>query len=218
MVLCCRLSRFACFRESLWSFQPLRLFWWFRFGRYDRFARFVLLFQVLVHALFSMLYPEQLLISTELWFDSISLSLGFLKNNEVGFYALERCLAVFPESPYLASVSARDRGENWHESKKRNEGGEGGAYRSPEKTVSLFHWHVVLLSLQLLLKMSLCPTKGGISLQCYQRKFLMGARENKIQISQELWNCTGKILCARSFCEIGSLFSRAPIRNILWCY
>ena len=40
------------------------------------------------------------------------LSLGFLKNNEVGFYALEIYLAVFPESPYLASVSARDRGEN----------------------------------------------------------------------------------------------------------
>ena len=94
--------------------------------------------------------------------------------------------ACFREPPHRASVSARDRGENWNESKKRNEGGGGGAYRSPEKTVSLFHWHVVLLSLQLLLKMSLCPTKGGISLQCYQRKFLMEARENKIQISQEL--------------------------------
>lgn len=182
------------------STQPFCLFSWvalvvsavtlvlvisFRSLRPFRSFRFVV--SVLVHALFSMLYPEQLLVSTELWFDSISLSLGFLKNNEVGFYALERCLAVFPEWPYLASVSARDRGENWHESKKRNEGGEGGAYRSPEKTVSLFHWHVVLLSLQLLLKMSLCATKGGISLRCYQRKFLMGARENKIQISQELW-------------------------------
>ena len=140
VVLCCRLSRFACFRGSLWSFQPLRLFWWFRFGRYDRFARFVLLFQVLVHTLFSMLYPEQLLVSTELWFDSISLSLGFLKNNEVGFYALERCLAVFPESPYLASVSARDRGENWHESKKRNEGGESREGRTavPRKLLVYF--------------------------------------------------------------------------------
>ena len=158
---------------SFWSLRPFRSF------RFCCF-RFWL-------ALFSMLYPEQLLVSTELWLDSISLSLGFLKNNEVSFYALERYLAVFPESPHLASVSARDRGENWHESKKRNEGGGGGAYRSPVKTVSLFHWHVVLLSLQLLLKMSLCATKGGISLQCYQRKFLMGARENKIQISQELW-------------------------------
>ena len=133
------------------SSQPFCLFSWvalvvsavtlvlvisFRSLRPFRSFRFVV--SVLVHALFSMLYPEQLLVSTELWFDSISLSLGFLKNNEVGFYALERCLAVFPESPYLASVSARDRGENWHESKKRNEGGEGGAYRSPEKTVSLF--------------------------------------------------------------------------------
>ena len=158
---------------SFWSLRPFRSF------RFCCF-RFWL-------ALFSMLYPEQLLVSTELWLDSISLSLGFLKNNEVSFYALERYLAVFPESPHLASVSARDRGENWNESKKRNEEGGGGAYRSPEKTVSLFHWHVVLLSLQLLLKMSLCATKGGISPQCYQRKFLMGARENKIQISQELW-------------------------------
>lgn len=214
MVLCCRLSRFACFRESLWSFQPLRLFWWFRFGRYDRFARFVLLFQVLVHALFSMLYPEQLLVSTELWFDSISLSLGFLKNNEVGFYALERCLAVFPESPYLASVSARDRGENWHESKKRNEGGEGGAYRSPEKTVSLCHWHVVY---SCFLKCRYAQQKVGF--HCSVTKENISWEPEKIRFKFHR-NCenTGKILCARSFCEIGSLFSRAPIRNILWCY
>jgi len=45
-----------------------------------------------------------------------------------------------PESPCLAIVSARDRGENRHESKKRNEGGGGGAYRSPEETVALVYF------------------------------------------------------------------------------
>ena len=45
-------------------------------------------------------------------------------------------MAVFPKSPCLASVYARDGGENWHESKKRIEGGGGtGAYRSPKETV-----------------------------------------------------------------------------------
>ena len=74
-----------------------------------------------------------------IWF--ISLSLGFLKNTEVGFYALEGYLAVFPKSPCLAKcLPARDGGENWHESKKRIEGGGGGAYRSPEETVALVYF------------------------------------------------------------------------------
>ena len=93
-----------------------------------------------------MLYPEDPGAAAvfELWFDSISLSLGFLKNNEVGFYALERYSAVFPESPCLASVSARDRGENQEKigtrAKRGIKGEGGGAYHSPEKTVALVYF------------------------------------------------------------------------------
>ena len=53
---------------------------------------------------------------------------------------MEGYLAVFPESPCLASVYARDRGENWHKSKKRIERGGGGAYRSPDETVALVYF------------------------------------------------------------------------------
>lgn len=53
---------------------------------------------------------------------------------------MERYLAVFPESPCLASVYVRARGENWHEGKKRIEGGGGGAHRSPQETVTLVYF------------------------------------------------------------------------------
>ena len=53
------------------------------------------------------------------------------------------------------------------------------------------------------------------------KKFIMRARENKSQISQDYIlhvKFSGFYLCFHNSCEIWHLFSRAPMRNRLWCY